>query len=127
MFSTVFIRPFTEILKPFSMAESNPAEDEAQCADDMPEMMEVDGAIGGEDSFEEKKKTLEELERAEVKVVEDRAVMKCLGCGFAWIEHLNHSRWIKEKFLHCIMYLFRNVICRRMLCKKEWCRYNMYL
>ena len=92
MFSTVFIWPFTEILKPFSMADSNPAEDEAQCADDMLEMMEVDGAIGGEDSFEEKKKTLEELERAEVKVVEDMAVMKCLGCGFAWIEYLNHSR-----------------------------------
>ena len=123
MFSTVFIWPFTEILKPFSMADSNPAEDEAQCADDMLEMMEVDGAIGGEDSFEEKKKTLEELERAEVKVVEDMAVMKCLSCGFAWIEYLNHSRWIKEKFLHCIMYLFRNAICPQTLCKKEWCRY----
>ena len=80
------------------MADSNPAEEEAISADDMLEMMEVDGAIGGEDSFEEKKKTLEELERAEVKVVEDMAVMKCLGCGFAWIEHLNHSRWIKVSF-----------------------------
>ena len=119
---TVFIQSFTESLKLFSMAHSNPAEDEAIRA-----VMEVDGAIGGEDSFEEKKKELEELERDEVKGVEDMAVMKCLGCGFAWIEHLNHSRWIKEKFLHCIMYLLRNVICRRMLCKKEWCRYNMYL
>ena len=126
MFSTVFIRPFTEILKPFSMADSNPAEDEAISA-----VMEVDGAIGGEDSFEEKKKKLEELERDEVEGVEDMAVMKCLACGFAWIEHLNHSRWIKVSFLHCIMhcimycilYLFRNAICPRTLCKKEWCRY----
>ena len=109
------------------MADSNPAEDEAISADDMLEMMEVDGAIGGEDSFEEKKKKLEELERDEVEGVEDMAVMKCLGCGFAWIEHLNHSRWIKEKFHRCIMYLFRNAICPRTLCKKEWCRYNMYL
>ena len=109
------------------MADSNPAEEEAISADDMFEMMEVDGAIGGEDSFEEKKKHLEELERDEVEGVEDMAVMKCLSCGFAWIEYLNHSRWIKEEFFHCIMYLLRNVVCRRMLCKKEWCRYNMYL
>ena len=61
-------------------------------AEDRLEMMEVDGAMEREDSFEEKKATLQELEMAGVKGVEDMAVVKCLACGFAWIEFLNHSR-----------------------------------
>jgi len=76
-------------------------------AEDRLEMMEVDGAMEREDSFEEKKATLQELEMAGVKGVEDMAVVKCLACGFAWIEFLNHSR---------------NAICPRTLCRKEWCR-----
>ena len=78
---------FTEPLKSLSMADNHAVH----------EMMEVDGAIGGErthqDLFEEKKAMLEELERAGVEGVEDMAVEKCLACGFAWIEQLlNRSR-----------------------------------
>ena len=65
--------------------------------------MEVDGAIGGEliqerDSFEEKKATLEELEKAGVEGVEDMVVEKCPACGIAWIDQLPsfRSRWIVD-------------------------------
>ena len=68
------------------------------------EMMEVDGAIGADapgelmqgNSFEEKKVTLEELERAGVEGVEEMVVEKCPACGFAWIDQLPslRSRWI---------------------------------
>ena len=62
------------------------------------EMMEVDGAIGGEhvNSFEEKKEMLVEREGAGVEGVEDMVVEKCPACGFAWIDQLSgsRSRWI---------------------------------
>ena len=78
---------FTDLLKSLSMAD-NPGE----------EMMEVDGAIGGEqeNSFEGKKAMLVELERAGVEGVEDMMVEKCPACGFAWIDQLPgfRSRWI---------------------------------
>ena len=84
---------FTEPLKSLSMADNHAEE----MLETVHEMMEVDGAIGGErthqDLFEEKKAMLEELERAGVEGVEDMAVEKCLTCGFAWIEQLlNRSR-----------------------------------
>ena len=69
------------------------------------DMMEVDGVVGGEsmhhqDSFEEQKTKLEELERAGVEGVEDMAVEKCPACGVAWIEQLlNRSRYILFKAL----------------------------
>ena len=65
---------------------------------EMAEAMEVDGAVGGDpmnhqNSFEEKKAMLEEMERAGVEGVEDMAVEKCPACGVAWIEQLsNRSR-----------------------------------
>ena len=68
-------------------------------AEGMAEAMEVDEAVGGEsinhqNSFEEKKALLEELERGGVEGVEDMAVEKCPACGVAWIEQLlNRSRW----------------------------------
>ena len=51
-------------------------------------------SINHQNSFEEKKALLEELERGGVEGVEDMAVEKCPACGVAWIEQLlNRSRW----------------------------------